>query len=148
MFKNILVCTDGSRLSDKAVTAAIRLAGECGAKLTAFHATREYPVNVTGEYALVAGSVTPRQWREHQERQALGILNKAQARARRAGVECNVRHGAHVDTFRAILAAAAKGRCDLIVMASHGRRGIRAMLMGSETSKVLTHSKWPVLVYR
>ncbi len=148
VFKHILVCTDGSRLSDKAVNAAIRLAGDCNAKLTAFHATQDYPVNVSGEYALVAGSVTPRKWKEDQEQRALHILGKVQTRSRKEGIECTIRHGAHAETYRAIIGAASKGRCDLIVMASHGRRGIRGLVMGSETNKVLTHSKVPVLVYR
>jgi nucleotide-binding universal stress UspA family protein len=148
MFKHILVCTDGSKLSDKAVDAAVRLAKDLGAKLTAFHATPEYPVNPFPEYAIVAGSLAPETWEAHQEKRAQRILKKLQIRARKAGVDCSTLHRPDVDPYRAIIDAAKKSRCDLIVMASHGRRGLEGLVLGSETNKVVAHSKLPVLVYR
>jgi len=148
MFKHILVCTDGSTLSNKAVDAAIKLARDLGAKLTAFHATQEYPVNPYPEYAIVGGLLAPEDWKQDQEKRARRILEKVQARAKQAGVACSMRHASNADPYDAIISAAKKSRCDLIVMASHGRRGIQGFVLGSETHKVLTHGKVPVLVYR
>ena len=148
MFKHILVCTDGSKLSDKAVDAAIRLAKDFGARLTAFHATQDYPANAYAEYALVAGSITPKQWADEQKKRAQQVLGKVEARAKKNNLKCDSRFGTNTDPHTAILAAAKKFRCDLIVMASHGRRGIQSLILGSETNKVLTHGKLPVLVYR
>ena len=148
MFTHILVCTDGGKLSDKAVDAAIRLAKDLGAKLTAFHATQDYPINPFPEYAIVAGSLSPQDWTADQEKRARRILAKVEIKAKKAGVDCGTRSGTDIDPYQAIIAAARKSRCDLIVMASHGRRGIKGLVLGSETNKVLTHSKLPVLVYR
>lgn len=148
MFKHILVCTDGSKLSDKAVEAAIRLARDLGARLTAFHATDEYPINPYPEYAIVAGALAPEAWKADQEKRARRILGKVEIKARKAGVDCSTRHSADIDPYKAIIDAAKKSRCDLIVMASHGRRGLQGFVLGSETNKVLTHGKLPVLVYR
>jgi len=148
MFKHIMVCTDGSKLSDRAVDAAIALAKELGARLTGFHATDAYPINAFSEYAVVAGSITPQMWAADQKKHAERILNKIEAKAKKAGVDCDTRFNTDLDPHTAIIAAAKKNRCDLIVMASHGRRGIQGLVLGSETNKVLTHSKIPVLVYR
>jgi nucleotide-binding universal stress UspA family protein len=148
MFRHILVCTDGTKLSDKAVDAAIRLAKDVGARLTGFHATQEYPINPYPEYAMVGGLLAPEDWKADQEKRARRILDKVQARAKKAGVDCSIRHASDADPYNAIISAAKKSRCDLIVMASHGRRGLQGFVLGSETHKVLTHSKLPVLVYR
>lgn len=148
MFKHIMVCTDGSRLSDKAVDAGIALAKDLGARVTGFHVTDDYPVNAFSEYAMVAGSITPQMWAADQKKRAQRILGKLEAKAKKAGVECATRSDMGFDPHSAIIAAAKKNRCDLIVMASHGRRGIKGVVLGSETHKVLTHSKVPVLVYR
>jgi nucleotide-binding universal stress UspA family protein len=148
MFKHILVATDGSRLSDKAVDAAISLAGDLGAKLTVFHATEDYPVAPFPEYAIVYGALTPEDWNAGQEKRARRILDKAAAKATKAGVVCKTAFNLALHPYEAIIKAAKKGRCDVIVMASHGRRGIQGLVLGSETNKVLTHSSVPVLVYR
>ena len=148
MFKHILVCTDGSKLSDKAVDAAIGLARDHGAKLTGFHATADYPIASFPEYAFVAGSLAPATWEADQEKHARRMLEKVEAKAKKAGVACDTRFSSALRPYEAILQAAKRARCDLIVMASHGRRGIQGIVLGSETNKVLTHSKLPVLVYR
>ncbi len=148
MFKHILVCTDGGKLSDKAVDAAIRLAKDLGARLTGFHVTQDYPINPFPEYAIVASSLSPQQWKADQEKHAQRILARVEIKANKAGVDCGTRSGSDIDPYKAIIAAAKNSRCDLIVMASHGRRGIQGLILGSETNKVLTHSKVPVLVYR
>ena len=148
MFKHILAATDGSRLSDKALDAAIGLARDLGARLTAFHATQDYPIMPFAEYATVAGSLSPAMWKADQEKRARRILAKVEAKARRAGVTCDTTFTVAVHPYEALLQSAKKARCDLIVMASHGRRGLQGVVLGSETNKVLTHGKLPVLVYR
>ncbi|HKQ22840.1 MAG TPA: universal stress protein [Burkholderiales bacterium] len=148
MFQHILVCTDGSKLSDKAVDAAIGFAKDLGAKLTGFHATEEYPIRAFSEDVMSAGSLTLPGWKADQEKRARRILEKVAVKAKKAGVACDTRFSSAVRPYEAIIQAAKKARCDLIVMASHGRGGIRGILLGSETNKVLTHSMLPVLVYR
>ena len=148
LFKHILVCTDGSKLSDKAVDAAIGLARDLGAKLTGFHATEDYWVTPFPEYAILAGSQAPATWTADQEKYARRILGRVETKARKAGIACDTRFSSALHPYEAIIQAAKKARCDLIVMASHGRRGIQGILLGSETNKVLIHSKLPVLVYR
>jgi nucleotide-binding universal stress UspA family protein len=148
MFKHILVCTDGSKLSDKAVNAAIGLARDHGARLTGFHATEDYPIRTFPEDVMFAGSLTPATWKADQEKYARRILERVEAKAKKAGVACDTRFSSALRPYEAIIQAAKRARCDLIVMASHGRRGIQGIVLGSETNKVLTHSKLPVLVYR
>ena len=148
MFKHILVATDGSRLSDKAVETAIRLARDEGAKLTAFHATEDYPIAPFPEYAIAYGSIGEDEWKAGQAKRARRILDKAAARANKAGIDCDTAFKLALHPYEAIIKEARKRACDLIVMASHGRRGIQGLVLGSETNKVLTHSKLPVLVCR
>lgn len=148
MFKHILVATDGSRLSDKAVDTAIRLAAKLGARLNAFHVTEEYPVTAFPEYAIAYGGLTAEDWEAGQEKRARRILEKVATRAGKAGVDCDTRFKLAMYPHEAIVEQAKKRRCDLIVMASHGRRGLKGLVLGSETHKVLTHGKVPVLVCR
>ena len=91
---------------------------------------------------------TPEQYKKHNTKLAAEHLRVATDMATAAGVTCNVVHVEHHQPYEAIITAAKKAHCDLIVMASHGRRGYAAVLLGSETVKVMTHSKIPVLVYR
>jgi nucleotide-binding universal stress UspA family protein len=130
------------------VDAAIGLAKDLGAKLTGFHATEDYPITPFPEYGIVAGSLAPATWKADQEKYAHRILKKVEAKAKKAGVTCDTRFSSALHPYEAIIQAAKKARCELIVMASHGRRGIQGIVLGSETNKVLTHSKLPVLVYR
>jgi nucleotide-binding universal stress UspA family protein len=147
MYKNILVATDGTRLSGKAITHAIALAKALGAGLTAFYASPDYPLPVYAEGAIVE-PMTRREYAALCKDEADRILGAVAAKAESAGIAFNGVHTISSTPWRAILAAARKHRCDVVVMASHGRRGVSAMLLGSETQKVLTHSKIPVIVVR
>lgn len=148
MYRHILVTTDGYKLSDKAVVAAIALAKALGAKLTVFHATGDFPITPFPEYAMLAEQFTPQTWKDDEEKRARSILKRVLAKAQKAGVACDGKFTTAAHPYEAILQAAKKFRCDLIVMASHGRHGIQGVLLGSETNKVLTHGRLPVLVVR
>jgi nucleotide-binding universal stress UspA family protein len=147
MFKHILVPTDGSALSADTVKKAVDFARETGAKITFFYAKPDYPVAFYGEGALI-DPTTPEKFAEMAEKQAREILDAAQKQAAAAGVPCATAAATSDVPYEAIIGAAAGNACDLIFMASHGRRGLSGLLLGSETQKVLTHSKVPVLVYR
>lgn len=141
---SILVATDGSELSDKAVEQAIALARAVGAGLVAFTALPVYPYAGIGESSGVAAA-------DHQGRtgaEASERLARVAERAKAAGVPCHTSMLEDREPFRAIIAAADKHDCGLIVMASHGRRGMEALLLGSETQRVLTHTRRPVMVVR
>jgi nucleotide-binding universal stress UspA family protein len=147
MFKHILVPTDGSTLSFDTAQRAVDFAREIGAKITFFFAEPDYPVAFYGEGALI-DPTTPEKFAEIAERQAREILAKVEALARDGGVECACAARVSDVPYQAIIDEAMAVGCDLIFMASHGRRGISGLLLGSETQKVLTHSAIPVLVYR
>jgi nucleotide-binding universal stress UspA family protein len=147
MYKNILVATDGTRLSGKAITQAVALAKALGARLTAFYASPDYPLPVYAEGAIVE-PMSRREYAAICKDEADRILGAVAAKAKSARVALNAVHVVNSTPWRAILAAARRHRCDAIVMASHGRRGVSALLLGSETQKVLTHSKIPVVVVR
>jgi nucleotide-binding universal stress UspA family protein len=147
MFKNILVATDGSKLSAKAVAYAIRVAKCSGAKLTVCFATTRYSVGAHGEGVLYDAASEGRYDKLCREEGAR-ILDSVARKTAAAGVKSNITQAVASAPWQAILATAKKSKCDLIVMASHGRRGISALLLGSETQKVLTHSKLPVIVVR
>ncbi len=149
MYKHILVPTDGSALSDKAVDAAITLAKLLGARITAFHAMEPYPLQ--GAYAAEASGVAelqPEIFAERSEEYAKRVLEAVGRAADAANVQCTTGYASAHSPSQAIVEKAGKEKCDLIVMASHGRRGFEGFLLGSETQKVLTHSSIPVLVYR
>lgn len=147
MFKHILVPTDGSQLSQDAVCSAVSFAKEIGARVTAFYAKPEYPVTYYGEGALI-DPTTPEKFAELADEQAQEILAFVEQRCRDAGVPCAKLTLTSDIPYESIIDAATRSGCDLIFMSSHGRRGISAVLLGSETNKVLTHTKIPVLVYR
>lgn len=147
MFKHLLVPTDGSELSTDTVRRAIVFAAEAKAKITFFFAKPDYPVSFYGEGALI-DPTTPEKFSEMAEKQAREILGKCEAEATAAGVTSGSVTATSEIPYEAIIEAAQKSACDLIFMASHGRRGITGLLLGSETQKVLTHTTIPVLVYR
>lgn len=147
MFKHILVPSDGSQLSSDTVARAISFAKESGAKVTFFFAKPDYPVAFYGEGALI-DPTTPEKFGEMADQQAREILAGHEAAARAEGVPCASLSSVSDVPYEAIIAAAEEAGADLIFMASHGRRGFSGLLLGSETQKVLTHSKIPVLVYR
>lgn len=147
MFKHILVPTDGSPLSSETAKRAITFARETGAKVTFFFAKPDYPVAFYGEGALI-DPTTPDKFAEMAEQQAREILGASEAAAQAEGVVSATISAVSDIPYEAIIAAAETAGADLIFMASHGRRGISGLLLGSETQKVLTHSKIPVLVCR
>ena len=145
MFKHILVPTDGSKLSEKAVKQAVRLAKQLGGRMTAFHVMPKfYP----SSYQMELLQMTVGDHQESRQEQASQFLRYAERAARVAGIDCEGRNVVSDHPYKEIVKAAQKNGCDLILMASHGRRGIEGFLLGSETQKVLTHSHVPVLVYR
>lgn len=147
MFKHILVPTDGSEFSQATAKRAVSFAKEAGARITVFFSKPEYPIAYFGEGALI-DPTTPDKFAEMADQQATQYLSEVEAMCKAAGVECTTTSSTSDIPYEAIIEASEKSGCDLIFMASHGRRGISAFLLGSETNKVLTHSKVPVLVYR
>ena len=148
MYKNVLVPVDGSRLSDKAAKEALGLAKSVGAKLTLFHCVPDFPTPVYAESAIMAAQVTAGQYRKEATKHAEEVLEKIARRFGGPGVKVETLRAVSDLPCDAIISAAGKKKCDLIVMASHGRRGVQALLLGSETSRVLTHSPIPVLVVK
>ena len=147
MFKNILVPTDGSALSNKAVRRAVQLAKEQKARVTAFWVGPEWRPGSRGDSSLT-GFVSPAAHAAAVRKDADRVLAPVKRAAAAAGVSCKCVHAEGTFPFEEIVKAVQRNRCDLVVMASHGRRGISRLLLGSETSKVLAHSKVPVLVER
>lgn len=148
MYKNLLVPTDGSRLSMKAVTTAMKLARPLGAKVTALHVVPPYAPPVYADAMVYVPELDPREYKAATEGAARKALAAVEKEAARVGVACTSVHLVEAQPWEGILKAAKKHKCDAIVMASHGRRGLAGVLLGSETVKVLTHSKIPVLVCR
>lgn len=147
MFKNILVPTDGSKLSVKAAKNAVKLAKSVGAKITGFYAAPDYSSTYYGDgYVLRSPSAEAQS--ELAEKQARKCLSTIEIEAEVEKVPCEVFHVISDSPYEAIIDAAKKNKCDLIFMASHGRRGLSGLVLGSETHKVLIHSKIPVLVCR
>lgn len=147
MYKRILVATDGSALSKKAVASAIALAATCGAELVALKVVPRYPqAYFEGSIPLSADEISrvETQWTESARVQLAAVEKAAKAK----GVETKVVTVKSDVVSDAIIAAAKKQNADLIVMASHGSKGIKRLLLGSETQQVLTHSHTPVLVLR
>ncbi len=145
MFKAILIPTDGSALSENAAKLALQFAKSINAKVVAFHSEEPYYV-----FAVDVEMVSDT--REVYERdvklRAATNLAKIEDLARSAGVPCECMSGQDDHPWHGIIVAAESKGCDLIAMASHGRRGISGLLLGSQTVHVLTHSKIPVLVFR
>ena len=144
MFKHVLIPTDGSRLSMKAVKAGIAFAKELGAKTTAYHAL-EVPAYAAG--GLISPS-TLQQFDAGARKQTQKYLDKATGLARAAGVPCGELVTRPETVYEGIIDAARKRNCDVIFMASHGRSEIASLVVGSVTLKVLAHSKIPVLIFR
>ena len=145
MYSNILIATDGSELAGKAVRHGIALAKRIGAKATALTVSPPFHMFTTDTQML---EDTPAQYKTRMLAQAETTLGAVARDAQTAGVACETVQVEHEHPYQAIIETAASKGCDLIVMASHGRHGISAIVLGSETVKVLTHSKIPVLVHR
>jgi nucleotide-binding universal stress UspA family protein len=147
VFKRILVPTDGSPLSKKAVQSAIGLAAGLGAELVALNVVPHYPTSYFEGGVSVSHNDVARIEREWSEK-GQDLADEVREAAAKAGVKAKSAT-VHSDLIaEAILAAVKKHRCDLIVMASHGRKGLKRLLLGSETQHVLTHGTVPVLVLR
>jgi nucleotide-binding universal stress UspA family protein len=148
MYKHILIPTDGSELAHKAVVQGLSLAKALGAKVTALTAESSfnvYDVPASRENQMSAA------FEEHTRQagaQGALILERVAGEAKLAGVECEVVQMVQDEADEAIVATAAERACDLIVIASHGRSGIAAVVLGNATSKVLAHTTIPVLVCR
>lgn len=147
MFKLILVPTDGTTQSNRAVKTAATLAADLGAPLLLFHASRTYQ---SLYFPDGAGMTWPPKERYTKEAAAAAdkVLTSASALARKLGVKATTAHSYSDSPAGAILATAKKFKADLIVMASHGRKGLDKLLLGSETQRVLARTQLPVLVVR
>jgi len=147
MFKHILVPTDGSKLSQKAADKAIELAGDFDAKVMALHVYPKFAGSPYGTYG-PAADVLADAHRNYANAEGARLFATLKKTADKAGVPFDAILVENNDVWQQIIATARKKNCDLICMASHGRRGVAGLLLGSETSKVLTHSELPVLVLR
>ncbi len=145
MFKHILIPTDGSDLSRKAILYGVQLAKESGAKVTGLTVAEPYRV-ATMDTVLIP--IDEGDYAEQSRLLSERAMEQVKMAADAAKVPCETVREINDQPYRAIIDSAHALGCDLIVMASHGRRGISALLLGSETAKVLTHSTIPVLVYR
>ncbi len=145
MFNHILLPTDGSPFSEKAVEMGLSLAKTLGAQVTILTASMPFHVLTTDAMSL---GDTKETYLVDAGKRADAIFKFGLDRAKSLGIKASRAHVFHDHPFEAIIDAAKQHGCDLIVMASHGRRGIAGLLIGSETTKVLTHSKIPVLVCR
>jgi nucleotide-binding universal stress UspA family protein len=146
-YRHLLVPTDGSELSNRAVEQAVALAAALGARLRFLHVQYTFPISLVGVGELVEPSTVDALVAASQQR-GESILAAAMARADGASVAAEPSLKVNPQPHRAILEEAQAENCDLIVMASHGRRGLEGLLIGSETQRVLTQSTCPVLVVR
>jgi nucleotide-binding universal stress UspA family protein len=145
MYKHVLIPTDGSELSSKAEAAGLTLARALGARATALTVTQ--PFQFIGSEPMMLVASEP-EYEKAQAARAEKTLERAKATAAAIGVPVETIRAVSAHPFDAIIATAKERGCDLIFMASHGRRGVAGLILGSETAKVLTHTKIPVLVYR
>ena len=145
MYKHILIPTDGSELSQRAVRQGIDLAQSMNARVTLVTSSIPYHLLATAPMMV---NDRPRKYAADVERRAASRLKEGEEYAGKKGVAATAKHVFAVHPFLAIIDAAQSDGCDLVCMASHGRKGVAGLLIGSETSKVLTHSKVPVLVLR
>jgi nucleotide-binding universal stress UspA family protein len=145
MYKHILIPTDGSERSARAIAAGLDLAAALGAKVTVLMAIPSIPPIVLEG---MAAPVRNEELEQNAMDYAKTCLDVASEAAVAAGVRCETIHVHHDQPWAAIIETAGRKGCDLIVMASHGRAGVGAVVLGSETNKVLAHSKIPVVVCR
>jgi nucleotide-binding universal stress UspA family protein len=148
MYRHILIPTDGSELAHKAVAHGLSLAKALGARVSVV--TVEVPFHVFDAYRnnIDRLSDAMAEHERHAKAHASKVLGVVSDAAKAAGVACETVQADGDQPYAAIIATAKQRGCDLIVMSSHGRGGVSALVLGSETNKVLTHSDIPVLVYR
>lgn len=147
MFKNVLIPTDGSKLSAKAIQSGVAFAKSIGARVTGCYVVEPFQPYYFGEY-IPPDMPTPKEFERHAREAGEQYLKQIETAARAAGLAYSGSVVKSDSPHDGIIRAAKKGGCDLIFMASHGRGGLSGLLLGSETHKVLTHGKIPVLVYR
>jgi nucleotide-binding universal stress UspA family protein len=145
MFRKILVATDGSPLSVAAASAAIEFAAASGASIVGLSLAQLYPYMLMPE---AGAMVDLSMYEEAQDQVAEQAVKKLDDQARAAGVSCITLTKRAVHPYEEIISTAQENKCDVIWMASHGRRGLDKLLLGSETQRVLAHSTIPVMVYR
>lgn len=145
MYKSILIPTDGSELSNLALVHGMKLAKAVGANVKAIIVSLPFHALAVDTEMLSDNAAS---YKEHSAKRVQRTLDAVTKAAKDAGVACETLNLENEEPYRAIIDTAKQRGCDLIVMASHGRRGMSAMLLGSETTKVLTHSTVPVLVVR
>ena len=145
MYQHILIATDGSELADKAVEQGLSLAKALQARVTVVTATEPWTTAMAGD--VVFSFPVPEYDKAHAE-QATIILDRAAQAAAAKGITCKTFHAKDHYPSDAIVDTAGKGGCDLIVMASHGRRGVSRLILGSQANRVVTHSTIPVLIVR
>ena len=145
MYKHILVATDGSEIAGRAISHAVALAKAIGAKLSAVTITEPFEAVAIAETMAV---LLPTEYNKQCEEHAAKILSQATDAAKAAGLECETMHRQNRWPYEGVIEAAQQAGADLIVIGSHGRRGIEGLLIGSEAVKLLTHSKIPALVVR
>jgi len=148
MFKHILIPTDGSRLAQKGAKAGARLARAIGARVTGLYVVPPYVAPMYGEGAIYVPGYTVSEYKRQGAAAAKKALAGVIKEARAAGVRCASKVVQGKPAWEGILSAARSARCDAVVMASHGRGGLGGVILGSETQRVLAHSKIPVLVVR
>jgi nucleotide-binding universal stress UspA family protein len=149
MFKHILIPTDGSRLAAKGIKAGLRLAKALGAKVTGVYVIGPYvpPVYADAAVGYIPG-ITLQDYEKAAKAQAAKALAAIERAAAAAGVRCVTQQVIATHPWQGILKVARARKCDAIAMASHGRSGLGGLILGSETARVLAHSKIPVLVTR
>ena len=145
MFKHILIPTDGSDLASQAVDKGLALAASLGAAATIVTVTEPFHILSTDAMQVESSRAS---YDADAAAYARKVLEAAQAKAAAAGVRAETHHKWHDNPYQAIIDTALGEGCDLIAMASHGRRGMAAVVMGSQATRILTHSKIPVLVFR
>jgi nucleotide-binding universal stress UspA family protein len=148
VYKHILTPTDGSPLAAKGVKAGVKLAKALGARITGVYVIMPYMPAVYGDAAGYYAGPSPQEHKQFSEKAAKKALAAIEAEARSAGVACSTLFVTVSKPWEGILKVARSRKCDVIVMASHGRSGLRGLILGSETQRVLGHSKIPVLVTR
>jgi nucleotide-binding universal stress UspA family protein len=148
MFKHILVPTDGSKLSQKAIAQSVALAKQTRAALTGVYVMAPFNPAIYGDAALYVPPQTQKEFDALQRREADKALAVIEKKARAAGIAVKKVAIRHSGPSQGIIRTAKAKKCDLIVMASHNRGGLAGLVLGSETAKVLSNSKIPVLVCR
>ena len=150
MYRHILIPTDGSELAEHAVRNGLSLAKSVGAKITVIIVEEPFDWLSVPETRTSQRQALDKlaEHKEQVEKHTANVLSRAADAAKQAGVRCDTMRVANASPYQAIIATASDRGCDLIAMTSHGRGGLSAVVLGSVTNKVLTHTKIPVLVYR